>query len=47
MAVIRKRISKLAQIGSGLVAGIFDRASNVEWGTYFLEIDAPADCSLH
>lgn len=27
-----------------IVTGIFDRASNERWGTYYLEIDAPADC---
>jgi len=27
-----------------IVNGIFDRASNGQWGTYYLEIDAPADC---
>jgi hypothetical protein len=26
------------------VVGIFDRSSNGDWGTYYLEIDAPADC---
>ena len=27
-----------------MFAGIFDRSSNGLWGTYYLEIDAPADC---
>ena len=27
-----------------IVAGIFDRATNSKWGTYYLVIDAPADC---
>ena len=26
------------------VAGVFDRSTNGLWGTYYLEIDAPADC---
>ena len=27
-----------------IVVGTFDRESNAGWGTYYLEIDAPADC---
>jgi hypothetical protein len=32
--------------GSGrqVVTGVFDRKNNGIWGTYYLEIDAPADC---
>ena len=26
------------------VTGVFDRSTNGLWGTYYLEIDAPADC---
>jgi hypothetical protein len=26
------------------VSGVFDRSSNGQWGSYYLEIDAPADC---
>jgi len=26
------------------VTGVFDRSNNGLWGTYYLEIDAPADC---
>ena len=26
------------------VTGVFDRSNNGVWGTYYLEIDAPADC---
>jgi len=26
------------------VSGVFERSSNGNWGTYYLEIDAPADC---
>ena len=26
------------------VSGIFERSSNGQWGSYYLEIDAPADC---
>ena len=26
------------------VVGVFDRSTNGLWGTYYLEIDAPADC---
>ena len=25
-------------------SGVFDRSSNGQWGSYYLEIDAPADC---
>ena len=27
-----------------IVVGVFDRKTNGAWGTYYLEIDAPADC---
>jgi hypothetical protein len=27
-----------------IVMGVFDRKTNGAWGTYYLEIDAPADC---
>ncbi|MDC0214602.1 hypothetical protein OAL14_07285 [Gammaproteobacteria bacterium] len=26
------------------LVGVFDRSNNGSWGTYYLEIDAPADC---
>lgn len=29
------------------IIGVFDSSTNGNWGTYYLEIDAPADCSLH
>ena len=30
--------------GTQVVTGVFDRKNNGVWGTYYLEIDAPADC---
>ena len=27
-----------------IVTGVFDSTTNGQWGTYYLEIDAPADC---
>ena len=41
-----KATAPKSQLRPKTVVGVFDSSNNGNWGTYYLEIDAPADCLL-